>query len=49
LIENGLTPIQRWGQPEDIARTVATMAQGLLPFTVGEAVHVDGGLMLPNF
>lgn len=48
-IEGGLTPIQRWGQPEDIARTVATMAQGLLPFTVGEAVHVDGGLLLPRF
>ena len=47
-IENGLTPIQRWGQPEDIARTVATMAQGLLPFTVGEAVHVDGGLLVPR-
>lgn len=48
-IEAGLTPIPRWGQPEDIAQTVATMAQGLLPFTVGEAVHVDGGLVLPRF
>lgn len=48
MIENGLTPIKRWGQPEDIARTVATMAQGLLPFTVGEAVHVDGGLLVPR-
>ena len=47
-IEKGLTPIRRWGQPEDIARTVATMAQGLLPFTVGEAVHVDGGLHVPR-
>ncbi len=49
LIENGLTPIQRWGKPEDIAQTIATMAQGLLPFTVGEAVHVDGGLVMPRF
>src|SRR5690606_37296619 len=24
LIEDGLTPIRRWGQPEDIARTVVT-------------------------
>jgi len=47
-IKKGLTPIRRWGQPEDIARTVATMAQGLLPFTVGEAVHVDGGLHVPR-
>lgn len=48
-IAHGLTPIQRWGQPEDIAQTIATLAQGLLPFTVGEAVHVDGGLVMPRF
>jgi len=31
-----------------VAAAVATLAQGLLPFTVGEAIHVDGGLLLPR-
>jgi len=43
-IAEGLSPIRRWGQPEDVAAAVATLAQGLLPFTVGEEIHVDGGL-----
>ena len=47
-IAEGLSPIRRWGQPEDVAVAVATLAQGLLPFTVGEAIHVDGGLLLPR-
>jgi NAD(P)-dependent dehydrogenase (short-subunit alcohol dehydrogenase family) len=45
LIENGLTVIKRWGRPEDVARVAVTMAQGLLPYTVGQAIQVDGGLM----
>jgi NAD(P)-dependent dehydrogenase (short-subunit alcohol dehydrogenase family) len=48
-IDNGLSPIARWGEPEDIGRTVATLATGGLPFTVGQVVYVDGGLHLPAF
>lgn len=43
-IEGGLTPIARWGEPDDIGRTVATVATGGLPFTVGQVIYVDGGL-----
>lgn len=48
-IERGLTAIKRWGQPEDVARVVTTMATGGLPYTVGQAVPVDGGLLIPKF
>lgn len=48
-IERGLTAIKRWGQPEDVARVVITMATGGLPYTVGQAVPVDGGLLIPKF
>lgn len=48
-IERGLTAIKRWGQPEDVARVVVSMAQGALPYTVGQAVPVDGGLLIPKF
>lgn len=43
LIESGLTPIQRWGQPEDVARAVVTLAEGKLTFTTGQVIDVDGG------
>jgi NAD(P)-dependent dehydrogenase (short-subunit alcohol dehydrogenase family) len=39
----------RWGTPEDVARTVRSMAAGLLPYTVAQAVRVDGGLLLARF
>jgi NAD(P)-dependent dehydrogenase (short-subunit alcohol dehydrogenase family) len=39
----------RWGTPEDVARTVRSMAAGLLPYTVGQEVRVDGGLLLKRF
>jgi len=45
-IADGVSPIRRWGEPEDVGKTVATMATGGLPFTVGQAVAVDGGLAL---
>jgi NAD(P)-dependent dehydrogenase (short-subunit alcohol dehydrogenase family) len=49
LISNGLLAEPRWGTPEDVARTVRTMAAGLLPYTVGQEVRVDGGLLVKRF
>lgn len=49
LIEQGLTSMPRWGQPEDVARVAITMANGDLPYTVGQEVRVDGGLLTPKF
>lgn len=46
LIEQGLTPIQRWGQPEDVGKAVAAIASGLFPFSTGEVINVDGGFHL---
>jgi NAD(P)-dependent dehydrogenase (short-subunit alcohol dehydrogenase family) len=44
LISDGLTPIRRWGQPEDVAQVVVAIAEGYLPFSTGEVINVDGGL-----
>jgi NAD(P)-dependent dehydrogenase (short-subunit alcohol dehydrogenase family) len=49
LIENGLTVIKRFGQPEEVARIAVTMAQGLLPYTSGQVVRADGGLMTVRY
>jgi len=46
LIAEGLSPIKRWGKPEDIGRAVAAIAQDSLPFSTGEVINVDGGFHL---
>jgi NAD(P)-dependent dehydrogenase (short-subunit alcohol dehydrogenase family) len=46
LIADGLTPIARWGTPEDVGRAVAAIAQDALPFSTGEVINVDGGFHL---
>jgi len=46
LIGEGLTPIPRWGTPEDVGKAVAAIAQDLLPFSTGEVINVDGGFHL---
>lgn len=46
LIEEGAWPIRRWGEPADIARAVASIARGDLPYSTGEVINVDGGFHL---
>jgi NAD(P)-dependent dehydrogenase (short-subunit alcohol dehydrogenase family) len=46
LIADGLTPIRRWGQPDDVARAVVAIAQDQFPFSTGEVINIDGGFHL---
>ena len=43
LIDGGLLPIKRWGQPSDIASAVWTLCNGSLPYVTGQSIDVDGG------
>lgn len=43
ILEQGLTPIRRWGKPEDVAKAVVAVAKDLLPFSTGQVIDVDGG------
>ncbi len=43
LIDGGLLPIKRWGQPEDIAKAVYALVSGDLPYVTGQSLEVDGG------
>ena len=43
LIAEGLTPIKRWGAPEDIGKAVAAIAEGRFPFSTGQVFDLDGG------
>jgi 3-oxoacyl-[acyl-carrier protein] reductase len=43
MIADGLLPLKRWGKPEDIASAVWALCSGLLPYSTGEVINVDGG------
>jgi NAD(P)-dependent dehydrogenase (short-subunit alcohol dehydrogenase family) len=44
LIGDGLVPLGRWGQPEDIARAVLALCDGTFGYTTGESFIIDGGM-----
>lgn len=46
ILEEGLTPIRRWGKPEDVGKAVVAIAEDLLPYSTGEVINVDGGFHL---
>ena len=43
LIAEGITPISRMGKPEDVAKCVASVAEGNLDFCTGTVIDCDGG------
>ena len=43
LLSDGLTPIKRWGVPEDCAKAVILLSRGDLTFSTGEIINIDGG------
>lgn len=46
LIAEGITPIKRWGEGEDVAKCVLAAASGLLDFGTGTILNADGGFHL---
>ena len=44
--ERGITPIRRWGKPEDIGKAVRAIAEDRFPFSTGAVFDVDGGFHL---
>ena len=46
LAEQGLFPQNRLGAPEDVARAVRAIAGGLLDYSTGQVLDVDGGFRL---
>lgn len=49
LIEDGLTVIKRFGTPGEVARIAVTLATGGLPYTSGQAILADGGLLTTRY
>ena len=46
LLRRGRGAVARWGEPDEVGRTVAALLAGELPYTVGQVVRVDGGASL---
>jgi NAD(P)-dependent dehydrogenase (short-subunit alcohol dehydrogenase family) len=49
LIDDGLTIIKRFGKPEEVARIAVTLATGLLPYTAGQIIQADAGLLTVRY
>ena len=47
--EEGLCLYPRVGQPEEVGKVIAALATGKLPYTTGQVISVDGGMLVPRF
>lgn len=47
--ESGLTLLPRIGQPEEMGRIIAALATGRLPYTTGQVISADAGMLVPRF
>ena len=46
LIDEGLLPVQRFGEPQDVARMVLACCSGMLDYSAGQTLDADGGFSL---
>jgi len=49
LIADGITVIKRFGTPEEVAKIAVTLATGGLPYTTGQAIAADAGLLTVRY
>ena len=47
--EDGLTLFPRVGTPSDLGGIIASLASGKLPYTTGQAISADAGMLVPRF
>lgn len=48
LLENDLCVQARWGEPDDVGKVAASLAEGNFPYSTGQVIMVDGGLSIPR-
>ena len=46
MIDEGLLPVSRFGQPEDVAKMVYACCTGLMDYSAGQVLNADGGFSL---
>jgi 3-oxoacyl-[acyl-carrier protein] reductase len=45
----GLTLLPRFGRPEDVGHIIGTLANGDLPYTTGQVISADAGMLVSRF
>ena len=45
----GLTLFPRVGEPAEVGRIIAALAAGRLPYTTGQTISADAGMLVPRF
>ena len=48
LIADGLLLTSRWGQPEDVGKAVAALAEGYFEYSTGAVIEIGGGISMPR-
>jgi NAD(P)-dependent dehydrogenase (short-subunit alcohol dehydrogenase family) len=46
FVAEGGVPMSRWGEPDDVAATVVTLARGDIPYATGIHLDIGGGMQL---
>ena len=46
---DGLTLFPRVGTPDEMGQIIATLASGKLPYTTGQVISADAGMLVPRF
>lgn len=46
LFEGGMALQARWGTPEDVGKAVASLTRGDFPYSTGQVINVDGGMLI---
>lgn len=46
LFEGGMALQSRWGTPDDVGKAVASLVRGDFPYSTGQVIHVDGGMLI---
>ena len=47
--KDGLTLMPRIGTPDEVGTIIATLASGKLPYTTGQVISADAGMLVPRF
>ena len=47
--KDGLTLIPRVGQASEVGDIIASLATGKLPYTTGQVISADAGMLVPRF
>lgn len=46
LFQGGIALQPRWGTPDDVGRAVASLTRGDFPYSTGQVIGVDGGMLI---